>query len=180
MPEDFDPLEDLREAWQSLEAPEPADELDAADARTREVVAWLRAAWRTVEPARQPRVPAGASILRPRFGRPALLRLAAAALILALGAAVFWRPGAEAPGRPGEDEPAEPVVADGPGGPVPEVIPEQPVPEGRVQLASLSSEHIEMRSGPVRLILLTGDGHPADGGANHEDVRNDDITEEER
>ncbi len=171
MPEELDPLEDLAEAWRSLEAPEPADELGDADATTREVVAWMRAAWRTVEPER--RVPTGAPILRPRYGRPALLRLAAAALIAALAAAVLWRPGAEAP--------AEPIVAEGPDAPVPEVIPEQPVPEGRVPLASLSSEHIEMRSGSVRLILLTGDGHPADGGANNHDVeRDDDITEEER
>ncbi|TAH39778.1 MAG: hypothetical protein EYC70_03030, partial [Planctomycetota bacterium] len=55
--------DDLRGAWDQVQPPPPWRELDAEDAATQEVVAWLRAAWRAV-PA-----PAGAPA-RARRARP--------------------------------------------------------------------------------------------------------------
>ena len=161
MPDGYDPLDDLREAWRSVEPPPPADELADADPTTRAVVGWLREAWQGLEPRNPLRPPVPAPVLA--FRPATLARLAVAALVVALAAALFWRPeGARVPEM--------------------EVVPERLVPRERVQFASLTSEHIEMRSGPVRLILLTGDGHPADGGAgdDHEDDNDNDLMEEER
>ncbi|MEW6074426.1 MAG: hypothetical protein AB1726_17760, partial [Planctomycetota bacterium] len=86
-----------------------------------------------------------------RGRRAAVLRLAAAGLAAAL-LALFL-------GRRGEDPPrADPGATAG-------LAPEQPVREHGSVLASLTSEYIEMRSGPVRLILLTGGGRAGGEGA---------------
>ena len=134
-------LDELRRAWRGLAPEDPADDLGLADARTRATVDWMRAAWSSVEaPA-----PPVHSLPAPRQRIP-VLRLAAG---LAAAAAVLlslWfslqRPAGPARSR---DEGGPIAAVETPGA--------RPAPEGP-RLASISSEHIELRSGPVRLILL--------------------------
>ena len=148
MPDDFRsdeelPLDELRAAWTSLRPREPAEEADQADARTGEVVDWLRAAWGTVEaPVLQrpgPRVPAG-RLLFLRGSRLAKGVAAAAVVLVAFGSwALFQRPAPDVR-SPDEDMQVHvpPAPADGP------------------RVASLGPDYIELRSGPVRLILFDG------------------------
>ncbi len=174
----FDPLDDLRAAWRSLEAPAPTDELADADPRTRRAVEWMRAAWATVEPERELAPPRPVPVAAPRLlPPPVLLRLAAAILVATLAALLWWRPDGSAAveeGAPGLTADSDAPSAPDRRVPEPERVPEQPVLEHVVQFASLSSEKLEMRSGPVRLVLLTGGGQTADGGARN------DSSEEER
>lgn len=164
-----DPLDELRDAWNSLDAPEPADDPVDADPATRAAVEWMRQAWATVEPTREPSVPRPAPILRPSFARRPLVPLAAAVLLAGFAALLWWSAGddrdetRDAPAVVDVDPPVTKIEEHRV--PQPERVPELPVPEYGHQLASLSSNHLEMRSGPVRLILLTGPGASADGSA---------------
>ena len=169
-----DVLEELRGAWASLEAPAPADDLGETDPRTRQVVEWMREAWSTLEPETTPTWHRPAPILRPAFRPEVLPRLAAAALVAGLVALLWW-------GRQGDATIPDSSPDEGPmmaaGGnprpeeqraPEPERVPERSVQAHGVQFASLSSEKIEMRSGSVRLVLLTGPGTMAGESAGQE------------
>lgn len=139
MPE-RDPYDELREAWDALEAPDP----DALAERDDAALAWMRSAWRAVE--------APPAAIPPRLARPtwrALPRVAAlaaaAALLVALG--TWWRIGpGPAPAGPGPIAQAS----------VEETAPEPAAEEPPVQLASIEPDRMELRSGPVRLYLVTG------------------------
>lgn len=137
----LDPLEELRSAWPSLEAPAPDRELAGEDPLTRRSVAWLQRAWELHEaPAGSPPV-----ALRPR----PLLGWAAAAAVLVLGAAAaLWRQ--EAPGEPGD---AAPAVA--------QHQPEPAPAEEPVVVAVILADRVELQSGPVRLIFLNEPLAPA-------------------
>jgi len=128
---DRDPIEGLREAWGDLEAPPPDRVLEAPDAETRAALEWMREAWRALEP------PAARIPWRVRLARRAggLRPIAAAAAVL-VAAVVFGRGFFDAPSRP--HEAVQPLAA---------------LPE--VRIASLDPDRMELRSGPVRLILLT-------------------------
>jgi ferric-dicitrate binding protein FerR (iron transport regulator) len=135
---------ELAHLYRGLAPAEPADALEDTDASTRASVAWMQRAWATLEVPRSARLP-GRRTARPSLRRRAVLALAAAAVIAGLGLALW---------RPWESRPAQetPVVSQG------EALPASPTGEREIRLASLSSDHIEMRSGPVRLVLYTGPG----------------------
>lgn len=144
-PDDL-PLDELRRAWRGLASPLPAEELDDCDAGTRASVEWMQAAWSSLE-VPEPRVPHSRPQLAPQFAwqrsprralESALPYAAAAALLVTL-----WFAGSEQSlqrpeqvARSQTEAPLNPSDYEGP------------------QLAALSSDHLELRSGPVRLILL--------------------------
>jgi hypothetical protein len=133
-------------------------ELGDEDEATRRVVAWLGAALVAQSP------PAGVPVealerrrraARPRWrllaGRPALA--AAALLLVALGAGAWWfeRAGrrAAAPAPVASIAPSEPPI------PVEPVTPEAAPPAPG--LVAVSDGRLELRSGPVRLLLFLDD-----------------------
>lgn len=142
---------DLRAAWLRLPAPEPAGELAAADAETRAAVAWMCAAWDVVAiPASVPLLAAGPSrvhTVRPRRSRLVLPASLAAAGLLLFALAGLWLFGS---GRlAGSDAPIVRVAGGLP----------RPDPSTRkaaaLRVAAVDAERIELRSGPVRLLLIT-------------------------
>jgi hypothetical protein len=145
MSRDQDPLDALRHAWQSMPAPTPEDLL-AADRDTERVVDWLRAAWiflpepTVVVPSRRP--------LALRTRAIPLLRAAAVLLIGATLIIFAFRMGSTSSpvGPTPEDEPPFSV----------------PSPPPAVEVTDLRSDRIELRSGPVRLILVQPSGPSAD------------------
>ncbi|MCZ6596974.1 MAG: hypothetical protein O7B99_04990 [Planctomycetota bacterium] len=159
-----DSIDDLRRAWQGLEPPETGGALGAQDPETRASVDWMRAAWLGLEPP-PTRVPVRSGHLRRKeLLRPerVLLRVAAALLFIASGAALAWKL-FDVPS--GTSEPAPAVARNGAAAGEP--IESTPAEEDQVVIASLAHDHIEMRSGPVRLILLTDSG-VTDGAASIE------------
>ena len=161
MAEPRDPLEALGEAWRSLEPPAPADGLADCDPLTRASVEWLRDAWQRLEPQRPVALPARSS---PNPWRQAVAPLAVAAAVLAVLAGSAWwgtRPG---------PEPA-PRVADL--DPTPFAGSVLPLGAG-AGVSHVASDRIELRSGNVRLVLLTG---PPAGAA---DMADDTKAENER
>jgi hypothetical protein len=120
---------ELRALYARLQPPPLADEPFEADAETVRVVGWMQQAWRglAVPPARAPRR------ARPR---PVRRALAAAALLLVVAGAAFlraWR----------ERTATRPERLAGVGTRT----------EGVEVLAALP-DRLELRSGPVRLVLL--------------------------
>lgn len=132
-----DPMDELRAAWGEVEAPPPDRDLSREDDATRRAVAWMQGAWAGVEapPARVPRRAA-----RVRVGPWSLA--AAAAVVAALVTALA---------QGGRDRRLD-------GGPSP--TPETPVvrteTEPPVLVARTAENEIELRSGPVCLVLLAG------------------------
>jgi hypothetical protein len=126
------PLDELRRAWRGLEPELPAGELAEADPATRASVAWMRAAW-TGLPVPEPRVPGQ---LRRRPALRLLGALSAAAAVLALLWAAGWQAPVQRFEEPARTQTVQPTANTGP------------------QLAALDSGRLELRSGPVRLILL--------------------------
>lgn len=130
------PLDELRSAWSSLEAPEPRP-----DAATVASVEWMRAAWRALPvPAADPSVLVSR---RRRAERQTIATWAAAATVLLAGIAFSVqrltppaRSGVEVTAIGGEPSSTKPYIA------------------------AVESDRVEMRSGPVRLILLTNDPEP--------------------
>lgn len=140
--EDGELRAELARLYRGLEPEAPADAIEDADAATRSSVAWLRSAWESLEvPRAAP--PAARGLPRPSLRRRVALALVAAALLVGLGQ-VIWRT------RTSQDPGVEPAVVQR------ESSPDSSTSETEIQLASLSSDHIEMRSGPVRLVLYTG------------------------
>jgi hypothetical protein len=165
--DDRDPLEALRAAWHTVEPADPGslaeEQLDPA---TRAVIQRLRRAYALAgpEPAALP------WRIRLALHRRALRRVAVAALVLAL-AALAVREFAKPSGSQTASE-SGPIAAEPP-----------TVAEAGVLLASLTPECMELRSGPVRLILLTpapGDSPAPDlGGSSAPDARSQPAPERE-
>lgn len=128
MPEDGG-LEDLRRAWREMQGPDPERGLGHPDAKTRAALVWLRGAWQRVAP---PALPVTAPAA-PAWRRNLALIAAAAVALVAPGLRQRRPPATAEPPRPSANGSALEVVA-------------------------LTSERTELRSGPVRLILLT---HPS-------------------
>ena len=160
-------LERLRSAWRGVAPRELPDELDDADALTQRTVEWMRAAWEGLEvpECRVSRPPSPAQLAAPSIrsvrSRPHRLRVLslAAAVILALFLAFALNRLQRSldPARPlierGEGT-GLPVARPEPAGSALPDLPDLPDLSGGAQVASVSPEHIELRSGPVRLILL--------------------------
>jgi hypothetical protein len=164
---------DLRRAWRDVPTPELPDDAAELDERTRAVVLALRGAWRALpappassrDLARGPRalVPHRPSDPPRRAGRDArrgaFRRLAAAAVLLiaALGVALAWH--ARRGTSPVRELPRESVaVLQDPEPLIPDLL--TPAPPGaaarvaRATPAAIGADHLELRSGPVRLLLL--------------------------
>ncbi|MSR63978.1 MAG: hypothetical protein EXS08_16260 [Planctomycetes bacterium] len=143
MSDEREPLDgearELRALYRSLQPPTTADELAEADPGTVRAVEWMRAAYRglVVPPCALPR-----ATPRPRRAArpvPRVLALAAAAAALVLGAAALWRRLARPAANPG-----------------PERVAQVPAPVARegVEILSVLPDRLELRCGPVRLVLL--------------------------
>ncbi len=129
---------ELRALYRRLEPSPPADEVSDEAPETERVVRWMRGAWNTLE-APLVRVPGSIPLRRnrQRFVRRALIA-AAAAIVLLAGAALWHALGTRV-------EPARlPRVAQGP----------TPTPRNRVEVLDVRPDQVELRSGPVRLVLL--------------------------
>lgn len=129
-----EPRDPLRALWDAVEPPAAHRTLDGEDDATRAAVAWLQGAYARLEPAAAP----------PRLGLvphrarrwPRRIALAAAAAALLLLARAAWNEP-----RPGLTLPTEAWI------PPPAAAPE-------VQVLASDAQRLELRSGPVRLILL--------------------------
>lgn len=133
-----DPLDELRAAWRAMAPPDPTASVDARDEPTRAAVAWMRSAWAAAAPPPTSALPwrVRLRIARPRVVR-ALPWVAAAAALVVCTALL---------GRGGRTEHDA--------APVPELV-ARPEPIAKPELVSLSADRMELRSGPVRLILFT-------------------------
>ena len=129
------PLDELRAAWSRLSAPAPRAEADRA---TQASIAWMRSAWDSLEsPAPDPRV-----LLRhrARAERAAITSWAAAAAVI-IGGIVFALQRLAPPARPGIER----------------AVMDSTPSANKPYIAAIEPGRLEMRSGPVRLILLTND-----------------------
>jgi hypothetical protein len=133
---DEETLRALRCAWRQVRAPSPPEDLRDADPDTRALVLRLQEAGRAVP---LPAPAAHALVHRRRLRR---LRRAAGWLSLAAAAVVAWfaLPSRDAT-PPTPAEPALPVAQSDPAA-------------APIEVAALSSDHVELRSGPVRLVWL--------------------------
>ena len=131
-----DPLpEELRALYRRLEPPALADDAAEGDPETARVVQWMRSAWSGLEvpPARMPLVPLrSARAPRIRFA------LAAAAAVLLVAAAAWRVLESNPPSAPA------PRVAEG----------HAAARDEGVELLAALPDQVELRSGPVRLVLL--------------------------
>ncbi len=143
---------ELRALYQRLQPPPLADDARAADPETARVVGWVQDAWRglAVPPARVPLVPRRSAplprllTLDPRTRRRTLV--AAAAVLLLLAGAALWQGLAGAP----------PLVS------VPRVADGSARPDaGGVEVLAALPDRLELRSGPVRLVLLEPPNEPS-------------------
>lgn len=138
---DGGPLREFAALYRGLQPPPLADGASAADPETARVVQWMQTAWRGLEvpPARVPELPRRVPhALRPLRGPARLALLGAAATLLVLGGAALWRALRRV------DEPARaPRVAQNPDD-----------EGGEVEVLAALHDRLELRSGPVRLVLL--------------------------
>jgi len=167
-PQDDEPrdewLDALRETWRQGPAPAPDRALADEDATTRAAVRWVRDAWLAlpVPAAQPPRVSEGvaaraplAPVERLRWRRLAV----AAALLVALGVPLLVLATRRAvPSRPPDGAPVadapRPAPQTAPGPAAPPALP-APEPEPAPQVAAVDADHLELRSGPVHLYLIT-------------------------
>lgn len=153
-------LAELRAAWRTLAPEDPAERLDEPDAATRATLDWLRTAWQaSASDAPELRLP-----WRLRLGaarrrlRPLAPWLAAAGLLVALLREVTAPRGATQSGRvPSRGDlvvEASPDVAPVAPGPTVVHVPDPIALPDVIPLTAVDAQRMEMRRGPVRLILV--------------------------
>ncbi|GJM22874.1 MAG: hypothetical protein DHS20C15_27890 [Planctomycetota bacterium] len=140
----------LGAAWREQRAPDATPTLAASDAATRDSVRWMQDSWAQLQ-APPVEVPAA---LRQRVqrGRAPVLawrrHAAAAALLLSVGLALRfgagWLPPRALVDRGRDLGPSQDVAHD----------------SDRPRLVAAHADHIELRSGPVRLLLVTATESP--------------------
>lgn len=137
-------FDELRAAWNELEAPSPPE----PDARTRATVDWLAAAYRHLDPP-TPVLPAWARARRRRrrvAGLFGAFAAAAALLALAFGAHMLFERVAPSQTEVASEPSSRESLAH---------VTEAPIePRAPVVHAAFRSDGVELRSGKVRLILL--------------------------
>lgn len=148
---EHDPLDELRAAWGSLEAPDATPEV--SDPETEAVVESLRAAWLALEPPAV-QVPARLRFRVLREQVPVFTRLAAAALLLAGAAIVARALLTSAPQRANTTNEARAEVPPRAHGEGPVEADHQAEHARAVQPAQ-SENGIVMTHGKVRLVMLT-------------------------
>jgi len=145
MKPEVDPLAELSAAWRALPPPDPTSIVDAPDPATRAAIAWLQDAWRASAPALSldRKLPWRLRIrLARRRARPITRWLASAAAVL-LVLSLLSRTSRRSPLAPPPELASQRVAAvDASHEPVSEPV-------------SVTADRMELRSGPVRLILLT-------------------------
>ena len=161
--DDDAPLDELRAAWRTLAPVDPAERVDAPDSETRATLDWLRAAWQATAadtPSSPPlRVPWR---LRLTAARRRLLPLApwlaAAGLLVALlrefTAPHSARQAMRAPSRGDLVVEASPDAAPVAAGPTIVHVPDPIAFPDVIPLTAVDAHRMEMRRGPVRLILV--------------------------
>jgi len=161
--DDDAPLDELRAAWRTLAPDDPGERLDEPDAATRATLDWLRAAWQATgadTPSSPPlRLPWR---LRLTAARRRLLPLApwlaAAGLLVALlrefTAPHAARPTTPAPSRGDLVVDASPDAAPVAAGPSIVHVPDPIAFPDVIPLTAVDAHRMEMRRGPVRLILV--------------------------
>jgi hypothetical protein len=127
---------ELRAHYRRLQPPPLADDLEGSDPETARVVQWMQGAWRGLTPPRT-LVP-GRTLPRPTVRLVPRLRIAAAAAAVLLAGAALWRvlsrtDPTSAPAHLAQ-APAEPLRG--------------------VEVIDVRPDRLELRSGPVRLLLL--------------------------
>lgn len=129
-------VREWRELYRRLTPPPLADGLDEAEAETARAVRWMQTAWRELEVP--PAVPPMRRVapVRARFARRALPWLVAAGVV-AGGAALLLRVRQASPH-------------------------EEHVSAAPITIEDVRADRLELRSGPVRLLLLSP---PETGGA---------------
>jgi hypothetical protein len=151
---DDDPLALLAAEWRRLAPPDPTAAVDAPDEATRATVEWLRAAWQASAPATSVlpwtiRLRAARRTCLPWVAAAAAILLAVALLLpsnrgarsLSSGDRIVDLPAAVAP------------VAVAPVAVAPVAV-ESPARDA-IPLVAVDARRMEMRRGPVRLILVT-------------------------
>jgi hypothetical protein len=139
-----DPLDALQRAFREWPPPGPTRSLADEDAATRRTVAWLAEALRAQEPARTAPLRRAAPRARQTLLRDARPLAAAALLLLLLGVPFLLLPER----APAPATPPTPVTR------APPAPPPGPATAPGLVVAA-SRERIELRSGPVQLLLLT-------------------------
>lgn len=142
----------LRRAFEEAPPPPATPELEDADATTRATVAWMQAAWAQLgraiaapvsTPSRAGRAARQSSWADAR--PPRAWRRAAAAALLLGGLAVLLEQHEQRPATRGESALAPLADAGSPPAPA----------DDRPRVVAVAADHIETRSGAVRLLLLT-------------------------
>lgn len=175
--DDDAPLDELRAAWRTLAPADPAEQLDEPDAATRATLDWLRAAWQatasdapTAPPLRLP------WRLRLTAARRRLLPLApwlaAAGLLVVLlrefTAPHSARPATRAPSRGDLVVEASPDAAPVAAGPTIVHVPDPIAVSDVIPLTAVDAHRMEMRRGPVRLILVLPTALPKTPDPSHD------------
>jgi hypothetical protein len=146
---DDDPLDALRDAWRTAAGPDP--ERGADDDASAAVAAWLRGAWDVLE---APAVSEDAiRRLAPRGAPPVLSERRAAPVqawvgVAAAAAILLWAALGRAPGGGNRVDVASatPTANENASGPTPDLAP--------IEVTDVTPARMELRSGPVRLVLL--------------------------
>ena len=170
-------LAELRAAWRMLAPDDPAERLGEPDAATRATLDWLRAAWQATA-ADTPSAPALRVPWRLRLTaarrrlRPLAPWLAAAGLLVAL-LREFTAPraaphAARAPSRGDLVVDASPDVAPVAAGPTIVRVPDPIAFPDVIPLTAVDAHRMEMRRGPVRLILVLPNAPPKAAESPHE------------
>jgi len=153
-------LDELRAAWRTLAPDDPSAGVDAPDAATQAALEWMRAAWRSAAidaplDAAPPRLPWRArwTVAR-RRALPLLPWLAAAGLLVAVLREVTPPRAAPAPSRGDLVVGTSPDFAPVAAGPTIVHVPDPISVTDVVPLTAVDAHRMEMRHGPVRLILV--------------------------
>ncbi|MBL8842950.1 MAG: hypothetical protein JNL90_15635 [Planctomycetes bacterium] len=141
------PLDALAAAWGAIEPPAPTAPLGAPDATTRAAVDWMARAWQATAEPPAPRLPW-------RLRARPLLRHATPFLATAAALLLWVRFAATDLSRI-ETPPAEPLVA----------------LSASIPITHVAADRTELRSGRVRLILLTPPEPPPVPGPSQESPR---------
>jgi len=148
-PESDPELMKLHAAWRAMTPPDPTAGLESPDPRTAATLDWMRAAWSASAPAAPPALPWRLRLqLARRRAAPSAPWLAAAAAVIA-AIALFVRDGARDRVREATTPPCVELATE-PNPAPPRADPEVDAPK----LVSLTADRMELRSGPVRLILF--------------------------
>lgn len=158
------PLDELAAAWGAIEPPAATAPLAAPDATTRAAVDWMARAWQATAEPPAPRLPWRLRA-RPLLRHATPFLATAAALLLWVRFAATDLSRIETPLEPEQlaHRSAEPTTA-----PIAEPL---AAPPASLPITHVTADRTELRSGRVRLILLTPPEPPPVRGPSQESPR---------